>query len=413
MNLIKLLSITTLAIGFGFSSTACAQELFDWADKEVPAVVLSQGNLVFIGKEKVPTRVYSWKAAKGKNKKNAYLVDMDGDGKADIVGAGKPMFVLNSTSDPVAFHKKGCAQALVADFTADNKNDIACINGGNITVFTHDLQLAWTSKINKKFSFCRAGDVNGDLKADLECKQGKMWTRFDGSSGDLLAGSTDTEEVSNPLNPGINAADASVLDGKLMFDFNADGTAEESLLKDGNAVAIRSRSLKKGLGRIELKSAPITALVKDLDGDKKLDIIIVTKNQIVIASPDGKSKSFSLNAKKYKRSPIAKLDSVYGNGFESNNDKAQKAVTAVNGKLSKCYASQVRKNQFAGVGKMLVEATVNKKGKVTHVTEHHSSLADKKVGKCVRGVLKKLKFPEATTDTASINISMTFTFRDN
>lgn len=404
----------TLMVGISIaSSNASAQEIYDWADTEVPAVVSSQGNLVFIGKEKAPTRVYSWKAAKGKHKKNAYLVDMDGDGKADVVGAGKPMFVLSSASDPVAFHKKGCFQVLVADFTADNKNDIACINGGSIAVFTHDLQMAWTSKINKKFSFCRAGDVNGDLKADLECKAGKLWSRFDGSTGELLAASTDTEEVTSPLNPGIGSADASVLDGKMMFDFNADGTAEESLLKDGNAVAIRSRSLKKGLGRIELKSAPISALVKDLDGDKKLDIIIVTKNQIVIASTDGKSKSYSLNAKKYKRSPIAKLDSVYANGFESQNENAQKVVSAVNAKLSKCYASQVRKNQFAGVGKMLVEATVNKKGKVTHVTEHHSSLADKKVGKCVRAIAKKLKFPEAATDAASINISMTFTFRDN
>ncbi len=405
----KLLSITLV---LGFASTASAQEIYDWNDAKVPAVVSSKGNLIFIGKEKAPNRVYSWKAAKGKNKQTVYLTDMDGDGKADVVGAGKPMFVLNSKSDPVAFHKKGCFQALVADFTADNKNDIACINGGSISVFTHDLQMAWTSKINKKLKFCRAGDVNGDLKADLECKQGKMWTRFDGSSGELLAASTDTEEVSAPLNPSIAASDARVLDGKTMFDFNADGTAEESLLKDGNAVAIRSRSLKKGLGRVELKSAPITALVKDLDGDKKLDIVVVTKNTIVIASTDGKSKSFSLNAKKYKRTPIAKLDSVYANGFESNNDNAQKVVNAINTKLSKCYASQVRKNQFAGVGTMLVEATVNKKGKVTHVTEHHSSLADKKVGKCVRGIVKKLKFPEATTDAATINISMTFTFRD-
>lgn len=393
-------------------STSFAQDIYDWSEPELPVLITTKGALIFIGKEKMPIRVYSWKASKGKNKKSSFIVDMDGDGKPDVVGAGKPIFVLNHMSDPVAYNKKGCNQVLVADFVADEKLDIACVNGKGITVYTHDLQMAWTAKINKNIKFCRAGDVNGDLKAELECRHGKSWARFDGSNGELIAGETKTEEVTHPISVGIDPADPDILNGKRAFDFDGDGTSEETLVVDGNAVAIRSHSKKVGLARFTLKSAPITALVKDIDGDKKVEIIIVTKKEILIASPDGKhTKSYSLNPKKYKRTPLAKLDSVYGNGF-SDDKAAQKVVTEMNKKFSSCYSGQVRKNQFAGGGKMLVEAKVNKKGKVKSVTIHHSSLADKKVGKCVRGILKKLKFPAAAEDSATMNVSLSFTFRD-
>ena len=63
-------------------------------------------------------------------------------------------------------------------------------------------------------------------------------------------------------------------------------------------------------------------------------------------------------------------------------------------------------------GQMLIEVSVDAKGKVTNVQQHHSSLADKGVGTCAKGVLKKLKFPELAADAASVNVTMYFTFED-
>jgi hypothetical protein len=397
------------------ANSASGQDLYDWPNSEVPAVVHDGGGLFFIGKDKTVWRVYKWRASSGDKKKAAFLTDIDGDSKADVVGAGKPTFALDHDSNPIWFHSGGCDQVLVSDFAADDKKDILCLNGKTLELRTWDWQMVWKISIGRRFDWCQAGDVNGDLKSDAECKQrgSKKYTRIDGSSGELLGADAETSEVANPDVPGIDPVDAkTILAGKKEFDLDGDGTAEESLLADGNAVAIRSRSKKSGLGRIEMSGKPTAALVKDLDGDKKPDVVVVSSKEIAIWSAGQKKPSkFPLSTSSYKRQPVANLQSVYANNFE-DNAKAQKAVKDLNDKLANCYASQVRRNQFAGVGRTLLEVKVDKKGKVTDVAKHHSSVADKKVVSCAQNVLKKGDFPKATADSASVNVTLQYTFRD-
>ena len=405
---------TTLTV-MTAASAASAQTVYDWPAPEAPVAVHDGGALYFIGKDKSVWRVYKWKAASGTNKAAAFFTDMNGDSKVDVVGAGKPSFGLDTATNPVWFENKGCDQLLVADFAADDKKDFVCINGAKVEARTYDNQLIWSISMGKKYDWCVAGDINGDLKADVECKirGSKKFSRVDGTTGDMLAAEADAPEVTDPKDPGIEPVGKGVLEGKESFDIDGDGTSEETLIADGNAVGIRSRSKKVGLGRIELKSAPVAAIVKDLDGDKKLDVVVVSKNEIAVWSAGDKAATtYPLSAAKYSRQPVADLQSVYANGFGDADPEAKKTVEDLNEKLAACYSSQVKKNQFAGVGRALVEVKVGKDGKVSKVDKHHSSLADGKVVDCAMKVLKSGKYPKPAGDAASVNVTMEYTFRD-
>jgi len=411
----RLLATTLLLAVVLPAASAAAQTVYDWPSAETPVVVHDGSGVLFLGKDKTVFRAYTWRENKGDHAHPAWFLDIDRNGKPEVVGAGKPTFGLRANGDPWWFHSGGCDQVLVSDFALDNKMDILCLDGKTINIRTYDWQLVWKVSIGRRFDWCRAGDVNGDLKSDIECKwhHSKKYTRLDGSSGEVLAAETTDEEIPNPKYESVDPVGKDSLAGKKEYDLDGDGTAEESVIADGSAIVVKSRSHKKALARIATKGKPVAIVVKDLDGDKKLDIVAVTPKQIVITDPLGKkTKKFSANAKSYHRKAVAKLQSVYANGFDKNDEAAQKAVHDVNDKLARCYSGEVRKNQFAGTGTVLMEVDVDEKGKVGKVHVHHSSLADDRVVKCASHVLKRAKFPKAGGNGGAINITMQYTFRD-
>lgn len=395
------------------AQTATAQTVYDWPSKETPVVVHDGGSIFFIGKDKTVWRVYKWNASKGKNTDAAFFTDINGDRNPDIVGAGKPSFALDHDSNPIWF-AKGCDQLLTGDFALDEKKDFVCLTGRTLEARTWDWQKIWSISLGKSWEWCVAGDINGDLKKDVECKVrgAKKFSRVDGSTGEMLAADADAAEVTDPKSVNVEAVDAANINGKTQFDIDMDGTAEESLVIDGNALAIKSRSKKVALGRLDLGSVPVAAVVKDLDGDKKPEVIAVSSKTIAIWSAgDKEAKKFPLSTAKYKRKPVADLQSVYANGF-ADDAAATKAVQDLQSKLDNCYAAQVRKNQFAGVGRTLLEVQVNKSGKVSKVQKHHAELADKSVVACAQKVLKAGKYPKAAGDSAAVNVTLMYTFRD-
>lgn len=347
--------MTTLTAG-----TAFGQSVYEWPSKEVPVMIANDSGVLFVGKDKTVYRVYSWAQNKGEEKRGLIVTDIDRDGNPDVIGAGKPTFVVNHNADPV-FTLKGCDQVIVTDVAADEKRDLLCLSGTELSVHTHDGQLVWKAK-TARYDYCKAADINGDLKADIECKikGSKKYARHDGANGELLAAGTDSSEV-----------EQTVMDLFLALE----GTGEGFTLE------------------------------RDLDGDGTPEKILVGKELTV----DG--KNFSLNAKKYKRMPVARLESVYGNGFESDAD-AQKVVEGLNEKLSNCYTGQVRKNAFAGQGQVLIDLKVDKAGKASTAEITFNGLPDNSVAKCAQGVLKSGKFPAVKADQASLNVRMFYTFRD-
>lgn len=347
--------LTTLTAG-----TAFGQSVYEWPSKEVPVMVANDSGVLFVGKDKTVYRVYTWAQNKGAEKPGLIVTDIDRDGNPDVIGAGKPTFVVNHNADPV-FTLKGCDQVIVTDIAADEKRDLLCLSGSELSVHTHDGQMVWKAK-TARYDYCKASDINGDLKADIECKikGSKKYARHDGANGELLAAGTDSSEV-----------EQTTMDLFPALEGTADGFTLE----------------------------------RDLDGDGTAEKLLIGKELTV----DG--KNFSLNAKKYKRVPVARLESVYANGFEVDGD-AQKVVEGLNAKLANCYTGQVRKNAFAGQGEVLINLKVEKSGKVSEAEITHSGLPDKGVSKCAQGVLKSGKFPAPAAEQATVNVRMFYTFRD-
>ena len=411
---------------FLVSATAFAGEgsIYDWNASEAPVLIENESGLVFLGADKEPWRAYHWDRAEGDHMKGLYFVDMDKDGKTDVVGGGDPTFGLHPSSNPAWSISEGCSQAIVANFAADDKLDVMCNRGSEISIYTHDRQKIWSIDLGVSIDWCRAGDINGDLKNDLECKyRGReTFVRLD-SEGKLLAKESEESKISDDA---VDLEEAQPVDAKKIlagekeYDLNGDGATEESLLADGNALVIQSRSKKTAVARIELGGKAKSAIVKNIDGEGKPEIVALTDSDIIVANSKGEQiGKYSANAKRYRRHPVAEFDSVYARKF-SDNEKAQKLVRGAQKDLAQCYERRVRGNLFVGIGQVIFKVTVGDDGKVENIERMHSAIRDQKVEGCAKKVIDGLDFPKAgekkddeeNAEKATVNIVLKFTFED-
>ena len=415
----SLISALIVAAGVLFvGQSAFAQtQIYDWPSETYPVLVTTNGDLIFIDNKGEATRAYDWKAqSRGEREKGLYLVNMDNDGGPEIVGSGTPTFVLNTDSNAIWAHKDGCDQAIVSDFVADDQLDSMYNNGSEMKVYTYDGQFVWSLGLNRRLDYCRAGDWNGDLKSDLECsyRGSSQLARVD-AEGKLIDGEASEHEISEDANDLDEVAPSgkSMIEGKEFFDLDGDGNADEKLTADGNAIVVGSKAKSKAIARIDLGGEAQGAVVKKM-GKAGTHAFVITEDKIVVIGPDAKKKAeYSTDADDYERSPLAELKSVYANNFgEGNNQKAQDAVTAVQDKLSECYGSRVRRNPFAGTGKMLLQVSVDDKGNVKSVNRVHADITDNDILSCAKRTLERADYPAAEGGNGSINVNINYTFVD-
>jgi hypothetical protein len=108
---------------------------------------------------------------------NPVAVDLDGDGKADIVGStGSAVQVLTSKGDgtftlgpyfnaPAGQGGSGATKMVVADFNGDKKKDVAAFN--TMLLGNGDGTLQGNGAIPGSFGFSAIGDFNGDGLPDF------------------------------------------------------------------------------------------------------------------------------------------------------------------------------------------------------------------------------------------------------
>ncbi len=421
----KTLAIVTFAVVWLLgAATAGAEQnhLYDWSSSEAPVLVETDQGLIFLGQDREPWRAYQWNRAGGEKQEGSFMVDMDDDGETEIVGAGDPTFKLDQNSNPDWSLEEGCDQVIVANFAADDKLDVMCKSGSEIAIYTHDRQKIWSGDMGVNLEWCRAGDINGDLQNDLECKyRGRdTYVRID-SEGEILASESKETEIPDDA---VDLAEPSpvgetVLNGEREFDLNGDGTAEETLKADGQAVVIQSRSKDKAVARMELDGEPKTAIIKDLDGKGTPEIVVLTGSNIVVANGKGeKLGTYSSDASDYSRYPVASLDSVYARGFKETK-QAQKTVKDAKAELAECYERRVRGTLVVGIGQVIWKVYVDGDGKVSGTEKMHSSLNDDQIEKCALDVLEGLDYPAAKSSKdkegeakGTLNITLKFTFAD-
>ena len=344
--------------------------------------------------------------------------DVDRNGVVDLVSLGSPAFIVTADGDPVYSVPKGCSKVILGDFGANRTMDLMCRKGNSFVATTWDGQKLGEYKIaGLRLGVCRYGDVNGDLKDDLECEvQGKgQFLRVDISGGNEIGREFESAALDDasedPDDYGARVED--YLQGRETFDLDGDGTDEESLLMDGGAIVVRSRSKKVALGRYDT-GAISAVLVEDIDDDGKLEIVLGGKGKVFVIDHQGKmAAEITADPKRLKRDSDVEIDGVNANALEDSSPEAVRAVVDKSvGKLASCYSSNVRRDPFTRVGRMIWNLTITDKGAVKKAEKLHSELNDAKVEKCVAGALKRLKFSKATGPGASVTLTLQMGFVD-
>ncbi|TXD34199.1 AgmX/PglI C-terminal domain-containing protein [Lujinxingia vulgaris] len=398
--------------------SAAEVSVYDWPDGEAPVLVDAGEGVVLLGKDGAPMRAFDWRANSDERDPGLRLVDMLGDGTPEIVGSGRPSFVLRANGEPVFEIEEGCEQLIVADITASRGLDVGCVSRNELRAFTGDGQFAWGVQPGRALEWCQVEDVTGNVKVDFECKlRGRDAFIRISDSGELLTAEPGEAGMSGEapeLNEARAASDA-VLKGEERFDFDGDGKAEERLVVgEGSLKIVGAAGEEAALAEVDVRGAVEAALVKQLGEDAGVSVVAVTAERIYVidkAEEEVRVRDFSADASKYRRVPFADLASVYANGFE-DAAAAQEAVRAIGERIGQCYASRLRGNAYAGSGRQIVQLTVGQDGKVKEVMQMHSDVGDSQVERCARQALERGSYPGAQGESGTINVNILFTFRD-
>ena len=381
-------------------------------------VAVSDTGITFIdAKAGKPFR--SWKSkpvnVKGTFQDYFQLVDVDRNGTIDAVVSGKPAFIVAGDGAPVHAIARGCAQFNIGDYAADKSLDILCRNGNTLTVTTHDGQKLWEYKVQGlNLGVCRFGDINGDLKTDIECEvKGRDQFVRVGGDGTEIGRELETAALSDPDDDNPAAGLKNYLSGNETFDLDGDGTAEESILQDGKAIVVRSKAKKAGIARHDLGT--ITAvLVDDVDEDGKMEVVLGGDGKVFIIDDKGKlAHTVTANPTRLRRKSDVRIERLDANGLADSSDKAVRAVLEkLEGKVNACYATNVKRDPYTRVGRTIWSLNVSDKGSVSKVERLHSDLADKRVEDCLSRALKGARFSKATSPGATVTVTLNMGFVD-
>lgn len=416
----RMYSTLFLAVGvvvFGMGQAwADGSTVYDWPSADAPVLVENASGLIFIGPEGQPVRAFSWRSNDGERDRAIRLTDMEGDGVPNIVGSGTPTFILSASGEPISSFEQGCRQVLVANLVRRSGQNIICVRDREIQAYTGDGQLIWAAQPGRNIDWCRTGDITGDARHDVECKyRGRDTYLRLGSDGTILTESSENQSLEDAresieLHPAVGEA---VWTGGERFDLDGDGSATETIHAVDGAIEFRKGSSEEAFFRVEIDGVVTGVVAKDVTGDGSLEVVAVTESRIYVISQGGESvRDFSANAGQYRRVPYADLTNLFARGFGDADEDAREAVRAIQENISQCYGTRLRAHPMAGSGRQMLRVFVGTDGSVANVNQTASQVGDRQVENCARQALERASYPAAEEEDAAINITITFTFRD-
>ena len=234
---------------------------------------------------------------------NLTVVDLNGDGKADLVGStGSALEVLigkgDGTFTPDGFYNapnllsdgsEGSNSVVIADFNSDGKKDVAAFN--TLLIGNGDGTLQGTVAVPNLAGMGAAGDFNGDGLADLavitpasgNSSTLNIWLS-DGKSGFTLA---HTYQIPIPM-PNINFGSAAVInwagdlngDGKVDLVGNIwDGSGLTVITLLGNGDGSFGAPVASRVNNVPDHAGSVALVLGDLNGDGKPDVLINAAQQ--------------------------------------------------------------------------------------------------------------------------------------
>jgi len=419
----KLTSIGTLFVCLGAAgviapSAASAQAgqityLEDASVRDRPMVVAaSDRGIVFIGPDATVFRgfYHDQSARPGSDQPFLWVTDLDNDGQAEYVGAGRPAFVIAANADPMWGIAAGCEQFFVGDFIDSRDIDILCRQGATVELWSFDGQeyFRWQGS-GYNLDTCFAEDFSSNGKLDLACNLSNGDNlRFD---FDFMEPETYPGEVDAGPQRGVDrSASQSRASGS---ELSLGGGRTATLDFAGGAIIVSSGGAQ--VASIPVSSSGIhSAVAADLDGDGTAEIYVGGDDEVYVISAEGALiGTVPANPTRYSRDARVTMRSASANGLENSDREAiAEIVEGDLPALRQCYASRMGNDQFTRVGQMLFELTVDGSGRVTNAERRHSSLRNRDVENCVSGRLNALRFSSATDGTGLVNVTLDFDFVD-
>lgn len=358
-------------------------------------------------------RIYRYGLLGKKPTARLMVVDLDGDGRPEIIGIGKPTFGLDATGNPLWDFPDGCSELAVGDLLGTPEKEVACIHGKSLTVLACDGSPSWEVQLSSTGMSGLAAGLLGttDGKDGLEFNVGKEILRFKGDGTPL--GNEFTERATTPVDllELQRAESAGLLDGSTQLDLDGDGVAEDSLLAEGSKLSLRFKGKQEPVV-YELPGGRILAVaVGEGFGDTPL-IVVGGEGRVAFLGADGKvKKETAIDLLRASRSPKVEVVGVNAVGFELR-ENVGKTFDASREQVAACYEKRHKAYGLTRQGKTMFKFDVSDKGKVTAFETLYTTLNDSEVNGCIGRIVKGLTFPKPSEPGAHFTADLLFTWTD-
>lgn len=345
-----------------------------------------------------------------------WVQDIDGDNRSEFVGAGVPSFVIDDNGDPMWGVLEGCDSYYVADFIDDSTQELMCVRGANVAVWSYDGQEYFNTE-NHGYSIasCASDDFDGDRKSEVAC------SLTDGNHLFFDVEDWFNDELYDPLREGP-APSPETVGGVDVSEMAAIAAGEQTIRVGAREVTL---GFAGGALQLAVDGAPAatvqiggsgiySATSADLDRDGIAELYVGGDDAVHIIHLDGTLvASVTANPSATTRDARVTVRSATANGLEESDRDAVKAIVEEElDALTSCYSRRMGSDQFTRVGTMLWELSVSSSGSVSDAQKRHSGVRNESLESCVADVLEDLRFSSPSEDSGSVSVTLEFDFVD-
>lgn len=339
-----------------------------------------------------------------------WVTDVDNDRNNEIIGAGRPSFVIDHDAQPLWGLTVGCEQFWVGRFTRDPRQELFCRRGDNIELYAIDGTriFVWEGRGFRAGS-CYIDDFNSNGMLNVACQlpgDNHLFFDFTGEPDERTGPAPDTMARSGSVDPSTNQAiitgERPVRVGRtphtLRFE---DGTLRWST-SDGasGSVALPTPSIHSAAGA-NLGSGDRLYI----GGTSEVFVVDVASSELVATIP--------ADPRQLTREPQVRVRTATGNRLV---DATRETIGGIIGEalpdITRCYADRMGQNQYTRTGELIFQLTIDGQGRVSQARRQHTTLRNAELESCIEQVLRRQSFPEASEGEGIVMTAFEFDFVD-